>query len=59
MSTDPVTLVPGRLDKTILQERLGRWLTGRQIDTMLKRRDKILELAERLVAEKGEDKVLY
>ena len=30
-----------------------------QIDTMLKRRDKILELAERLVAEKGEDKVLY
>jgi hypothetical protein len=47
------------LDKAILEEKLGRWLTGRQIDTMLKRRDKILALAERLVAEQGEDKVLY
>ena len=47
------------LDKAILEEKLGRWLTGRQIDTMLKRRDKILALAKRLVAEKGEDQILF
>lgn len=46
-------------DRQLLGEKLGRWLTGRQIDTMLKRRDKILALAERLVAEKGEAGVLY
>jgi hypothetical protein len=46
-------------DRQLLGEKLGRWLTGRQIDTMLKRRDKILALAERLVAEKGEASVLY
>jgi hypothetical protein len=47
------------LDRQILVEKLGRWLNGRQIDTMLKRRDRILALAERLVAEKGEAAVLY
>jgi hypothetical protein len=47
------------LDRALLGEKLGRWLTGRQIDTMLKRRDKILKLAEQLVAEKGEPAVLY
>jgi hypothetical protein len=47
------------LDRPLLEEKLGRWLTGRQIDTMLKRRDKILAIAERLVAEQGEEKVLY
>ncbi len=47
------------LDKPLLQEKLGRWLNGRQIDALLARRDKILELASRLVAEQGEDKVLY
>jgi hypothetical protein len=47
------------LDRALLFEKLGRWLNGRQIDTMLKRRDKILAIAERLVAEQGEEKVLY
>lgn len=46
-------------DRQLLGEKLGRWLNGRQIDTMLKRRDKILALAERMVAEKGEAAVLY
>jgi hypothetical protein len=47
------------LDRALLFEKLGRWLNGRQIDTMLKRRDKILAIAERLAAEQGEEKVLY
>lgn len=47
------------LDRPTLDEKLGRWLNGRQIAAMLKRRDKILALAEGLVAEKGEDAVLY
>jgi len=47
------------LDRSTLDEKLGRWLNGRQIAAMLKRRDKILALAERLVAEKGEGNVLY
>lgn len=47
------------LDRQTLMDRLGRWLTGRQVDTMLKRRDKILALADKLIAEKGEAAVLY
>jgi hypothetical protein len=47
------------LDRPTLDEKLGRWLNGRQIAAMLKRRDKILELAQALVAAKGEAAVLY
>jgi hypothetical protein len=47
------------LDRPRLVEKLGRWLSGRQIDTMLERRDKILAAAERLVAEKGDAAVLF
>jgi hypothetical protein len=47
------------LDRPTLDEKLGRWLSGRQIAAMLKRRDKILAIAERLVAEKGDAAVLY
>jgi hypothetical protein len=39
--------------------KLGRWLSGRQIAAMLTRRDKILTLVERLVAQKGEEAVIY
>ena len=46
------------LDRPTLDARLGHWLNGRQIATILKRRDKIVALAERLVAEKGEGAVL-
>lgn len=48
-----------RLDRARLEEKLGRWLEGRRILGVLKRRDKILELAARLIAEKGEGAVLY
>jgi hypothetical protein len=47
------------LDRPTLDQKLGRWLNGRQIAALLKRRDKILALAERLVAENGEAGVLY
>ncbi len=47
------------LDRPTLDAKLGRWLNGRQIAAMLKRRDKILALAERLVVENGESRVLY
>ena len=47
------------LDRPMLHEKLGRWLGGPQIDTLLKRRDKILALAQRRVQEQGEVAVLF
>jgi hypothetical protein len=47
------------LDRPTLDAKLGRWLTGPQIGTLLKRRDKIVTLAERRVREEGETAVLY
>ena len=47
------------LDEPTLAARLGRWVTRPQIRTLLKRRDQILAIAARRVAEKGEDAVLY
>jgi hypothetical protein len=47
------------LDRPTLDARLGRWLNGAQIGTLLKRRDKIVALAERRVREQGEAAVLY
>jgi len=48
-----------RLDRPSLDAALGKWLTRRQIETLLLRRDLILARAARLVAERGEDAVLY
>lgn len=48
-----------KLEKKDLQKKVGKYLTGGQIDRMLQRRDAILELAKKRVAEKGEDAVLY
>ncbi|MDH3746466.1 MAG: hypothetical protein OES47_15315, partial [Acidobacteriota bacterium] len=48
-----------RLDSALLTERLGRWLTKKQIETLLIRRDLILERADMLVESLGEEKVLY
>lgn len=48
-----------RLDSASLQEKLGRWLSKWEIEALLKRRDRILALADRRVAEQGEDAVLY
>jgi hypothetical protein len=47
------------LDRPTLQAKLGRWLGGPQIETLLKRRDRILALAERRVREQGEAAVLF
>ncbi len=47
------------LDRPTLDAKLGRWLTGPQIDSILKRRDKILALAAQSVGEQGEAAVLY
>jgi hypothetical protein len=47
------------LDRPTLDAKLGRWLNGPQIEGLLKRRDKILALAERRVRERGEAAVLY
>jgi hypothetical protein len=47
------------LDRPTLDARLGRWLNGPQIQTLLTRRDRILALAERRVQEQGEAAVLY
>jgi hypothetical protein len=37
-----------------LDRSLGRWLTGLQIRSLLKRRDRIVAEADRLIAERGE-----
>ncbi len=47
------------LERPLVVEKLGPWLTGLEIDGLLKRRDRILALAERLVKEQGEGAVLY
>ena len=47
------------LTEKILHQRVGRWLTDPQIEALLKRRDKILVLAQQRIAETGEAAVLY
>jgi hypothetical protein len=47
-----------KLDRETLRARTGRHLSANQISTMLTRRDQILALAKKLVAEKGES-ILY
>ena len=47
------------LDRPTLDAKLGKWLTGAQIDPLLKRRDKMLELAARRVQERGEAAALF
>ena len=47
------------LERRALDERLGPWLTRKQIEALWVRRDLILELADRRVAEQGEAAVLF
>jgi hypothetical protein len=49
----------GKLDKNSLKKQMGEYLTGPQIDRLLQRRDALLALAKKAVAEKGEAAVLY
>ncbi len=48
-----------RLDAPTLQAKIGRWVSHPQIRALLKRRDRILALAAKIVAEKGEAAVLF
>ncbi len=48
-----------RLTRDELKEVLSPWLSKAQIDSLWVRRDLIIELAERRVAELGEDEVLF
>ena len=47
------------LDRQVVKDTVGDWLTGSEIDAMLKRRDLLVAHFKRLIAELGEDKVLY
>lgn len=47
------------LDREQVEERLKPWLLKQQIKSLWARRDKILERADKLVAEHGESAVLY
>lgn len=55
------TLLQGirTLTRENMRDATGRYLTSGQIDRLLQRRDAILALAARLVAERGEAEVLY
>jgi hypothetical protein len=48
-----------KLEKQDLKKKTGRYLTDAQIDRVLQRRDAILALAKKLVAERGEAAVIY
>jgi hypothetical protein len=48
-----------RLDQATLEARLGPWIRPPQVRALLKRRDRILAIAARRVAEEGEAAVLY
>ena len=48
-----------QLEKKDLKKRAGRYLRDEQIDRLLQRRDAILALAKKRIAEKGEAAVIY
>ncbi len=47
------------LDPEELEARVGEYLTGPELEAVLKRRDKIVDHFDKLIAEKGEVSVLY
>lgn len=46
------------LDRAVVDEKLGRWLTRSEIDALVKRRDLIVARADRLVTQWGEKAIL-
>jgi hypothetical protein len=48
-----------RLNEKDLKEKIGKYISMDQIRGLLARRDRILELARRLVVEQGETRVIY
>jgi hypothetical protein len=47
------------LNEPLLKERLGKYLSPYQIEGILKRRDAIIALSKKVIAEKGAGQVLY
>jgi hypothetical protein len=47
------------LERTTVKQAVGDWLTQAEIDAMMKRRDLLVAHYKKLIAEQGEDKVLY
>ena len=47
------------VSRSVLKEKMGRYLTGMEIDGLLARRDKIVKFFEDEVAKKGEGAVLF
>ena len=47
------------LDGNELQEKTKRYLTKDEVKALMARRDKIVALLQKLIAEKGENEVLY
>jgi hypothetical protein len=55
----PVLEKLSALDRSVLQAKLDPWLTSQQVEALWARRQRILDLADQLVAERGEGRVLY
>ncbi len=49
----------GTLEREALRARIGRYVSNSRIDALLRRRDAILALAAKLVAERGEEGTLF
>ena len=47
------------LDRSAVKAAVGDWLTSGELDAMMKRRDLLVAHFSKLIAETGEDKVLY
>jgi len=47
------------VSRSVLKEKMSRYLTGMEIDGLLARRDKIVKFFEDEVAKKGEGAVLF
>jgi hypothetical protein len=47
------------LDEAVVRERLKEYLTSLEIKALLKRRKLILERLDKLIAERGEEQILY
>ena len=47
------------LERTAVKQTVGDWLTNSEIDAMMKRRDLLVTHFKKLIAEQGEEKVLY
>jgi len=47
------------LNRALVEERMGRWLDGMQVDGLLARRDEILQIVNKRLEEEGPGRVLF